>query len=200
MSREVRIATALTVEQRADGDPPKMVGYAAVFGVETDIGGMFREKVARGAFVDAIGKSDIHALFNHDESFVLGRAKAGTLSLAEDDKGLRVEITPPDTQQVRDLIASMKRGDIDQMSFGFTMQGGKQSWDETTEPPLRTIEKVGELYDVSVVTRGAYPTTEVAVRSLEEARKSHNRIAAIIRIRRKMNLEQRLRSTVEDHT
>ena len=89
--------------------------------------------------------------------------------MTEDDKGLRVEIDPPDTQDVRDLLVKMQRGDIDQMSFAFTMRGGAQTWDEGQDPPLRTIEKVGELYDVSVVTRGAYPTTEVGVRSLDRA-------------------------------
>jgi phage head maturation protease len=88
---------------------------------------------------------------------------------------LRVEIDPPDTQDVRDLMVKMKRGDIDQMSFAFSMAGGKQEWDETGKVPLRTILEVGELYDVSVVTRGAYPTTEVGVRSLDEARKVSQR-------------------------
>ena len=195
--REIRLLTGLSVEERAKGDAsaPMIVGYAAVFDTETDIGGMFCEKIAKGAFGDALKTSDVHALFNHDEDYVLGRMKAGTLRLAEDDYGLRVEIDPPDTQDARDLIVNMKRGDIDQMSFAFTMLGGVQTWDDTVDPPFRTIEKVGELYDVSVVTRGAYPTTEAAVRSLEESRKSKNFHAASVRIRRKMHLEQKLRRT-----
>jgi HK97 family phage prohead protease len=195
--REVRILDGLHVEERADGKPPMLVGYAAVFDTETDIGGFFREKVKRGAFAPALPKSDVHALFNHDENIVLGRAKAGTLRMMEDDKGLRVEIDPPDTQDVRDLLVKMKRGDIDQMSFAFTMRGGKQEWDESGDIPVRTIEEVGELYDVSVVTRGAYPTTEVAVRSLEEhretVRKEQNSHAAARRVRMKMDLGLRAR-------
>ena len=181
---EIRIIAGLAVEQR-ENSKPKMIGYAAVFNVETDIGGYFREKVMQGAFTDAIKTSDIHALFNHNENIVLGRAKAGTLVLFEDSKGLKVEIDPPDTQDARDLMAKMKRGDIDQMSFAFTMEGGVQTWDETGDTPLRIIEKVGELYDVSVVTRGAYPTTEVGLRSLDEIRKekkTHNFNAAARRV------------------
>lgn len=195
--REIRLLSGLSVEERAKGDgaAPMIVGYAAVFDTETDIGGMFCEKIAKGAFAEAITRSDVHALFNHDEDVVLGRLKAGTLRLAEDDVGLRVEIDPPDTQDARDLMASMKRGDIDQMSFAFTMLGGVQTWDDTGDLPCRTIEKVGELYDVSVVTRGAYPTTEAAVRSLEDARREKNFQAAALRIRRKMDLEQKLRRT-----
>jgi len=189
--REVRVLAGLHVEDRAD-KPAMLVGYAAVFDTETEIGGFFREKIKRGAFAAALPKSDVHALFNHDENVVLGRAKAGTLRLQEDEKGLRVEIDPPDTQDVRDLMVKMKRGDIDQMSFAFSMSGGVQKWDETVDPPLRTIEEVGELYDVSVVTRGAYPTTEVAVRSLEEhreaVRKEQNSHAAARRVRMKMDL------------
>ena len=197
MTKEIRVLKDIKVESRADS-LPKIVGYAAVFNVETDIGGMFCEKVMKGAFTDAIANSDIHALFNHDENIVLGRAKSGTLTLAEDDKGLRVEITPPDTDEARDLMVLMKRGDIDQMSFAFTMgEGGIQTWDETGDCPLRIINKVGELYDVSVVTRGAYPTTEAAVRSLSDYRAKKNFHAANLRVRRKMNLEQKLRRTSE---
>ena len=193
MTREIRIISGLKLETRSDTQAAKLVGYAAVFGEATDIGGMFREVIAKGAFAEAISSSDVHALFNHDENLVLGRAKAGTLRMSEDAHGLKVEIDPPDTQDVRDLLVKMQRGDIDQMSFAFTMRGGVQTWDDSAEPPLRTIEKVGELYDVSVVTRGAYPTTEVAVRSLAEHRKTKNFSAARLRKSRQLDLERKLR-------
>ena len=203
MQLEKRFTAGLALEERSgvDAAGPSLVGYAALFDTETNIGGLFREKIAHGAFADAITTSDIHALFNHNENFVLGRMKAGTLTVAEDEKGLRVTISPPDTQDVRDLLVKMKRGEIDQMSFAFTLQGGKQSWDDSVEPPLRTIEKVGELYDVSVVTRGAYPDTTVAVRSLEDFRRDRaekptsNFSAARLRIARKMNLDLKVRRT-----
>ena len=150
------------VEQREDGK--KLIrGHAAVFNSETDLG-WFRERIAPGAFSESIGKDDVRALFNHDSNFVLGRNKAGTLVMREDERGLYVEIDPPDTQAARDLVTSIERGDISQMSFGF--QTIKDSWesDENEKKDLRTLEKV-KLWDVSPVTFPAYQETDVAVRS-----------------------------------
>lgn len=169
MTHEIRVLADMRLESRADDEPVRLVGYAAVFDQATDIGGYFRERVARGAFSDALNRDDIHALFNHNYDHVIGRKKAGTLSLSEDERGLRVEILPP--QSASALVESIKRGDIDQMSFAFSMEGGKQEWDETGETPLRTIQRVGELFEVSVVPRGAYPTTEIGLRSLDAHRK-----------------------------
>ena len=193
MTHEIRVLASMQVEKRAD-DSEKLVGYAAVFGEETDIGGYFREVVKHGAFAEAITRDDIHALFNHDYNLVIGRKKAGTLKIDEDDHGLKVEITPPNTQTAKDLMENIRAGNIDQMSFAFSMQGGKQSWDETGEIPVRTIEKVGELFEVSVVPRGAYPTTEIGLRSLEQYRKEHSKTGYAARqARMRMNLGLRVR-------
>lgn len=202
-NRELRLSTGFTVEKRAEDDDDKMpmiTGYAAVFESETTIGGRdwgFREKIAKGAFTDAIKTSDVRALFNHEEEYVLGRTKSGTLRLMEDERGLKVEIDPPDTQDARDLITKMQRGDIDQMSFAFTMEGGVQTWDETGDMPLRIIEKVGELMDVSVVTFPAYPETEAAARSLAAVRKERhlrNFNNAARRLERKAMQEHKFRN------
>lgn len=200
-NRETRIFTGLKVEARADAEAlPTIRGYAAVFNSETVIGGKswgFREKIAPGAFSDALKSSDVRALFNHDEDLVLGRLKAGTLRISEDERGLKVEIDPPDTQDARDLITKMQRGDIDQMSFAFTMEGGAQAWDESGEMPLRTIQKVGELLDVSIVTYPAYPDTEAAARSLAAVKKERERqnfMNAARRLERKASAEQRFRN------
>lgn len=200
-NRELRLLTGLKVEKREDGEEylPKITGYAAVFDSETVIGGRewgFREKIAKGAFTEALRTSDVRALFNHDEEYVLGRTKSGTLRLMEDERGLKVEIDPPDTQDAKDLIKRMQRGDIDQMSFAFTMEGGVQTWDETGDMPLRIIEKVGELLDVSVVTYPAYPETEAAARSLAATRKErqrHNFANAARRVERKAAQENKIR-------
>ena len=77
-------------------------GHAAVFDSWSEtLGGIFpfKEKVRKGAFAESIGRDDIRALFNHDPNYVLGRNRAGTLELVEDDVGLRVRITPPDTSK-----------------------------------------------------------------------------------------------------
>ena len=185
------LAAPLTVRE----DSRTVAGYAAVFNSITDIGGMFREQIAPGAFKPSLA-ADVRALFDHDSAHVLGRTKAGTLRLKEDERGLAVEIDLPETQVARDLTASMARGDIDGMSFGFRVT--KQEWDDTQDPPLRTIREV-ELHEVSVVTFPAYDDTEVALRSLDNERAErekaeHNKAMAQKRIaERKAETENKIR-------
>jgi HK97 family phage prohead protease len=143
---------------------PKIIGYAAVFNTWTDIGGWFKEMIRPGAFTKTIKENDIRALKNHDENLILGRNKAKpkpTLRLWEDTKGLAVEIDPPDTTYSNDLRASIKRGDVNQMSFGFHVNKADMDY-EKSERVLIDIT----LFDVSVVTFPAYPTTSAQVRSL----------------------------------
>jgi hypothetical protein len=144
-----------------ENDKPVITGYAAVFNTWADIGGWFRESIRPGAFVKTIKENDIRALFNHDEDFVLGRNKAKTLSLREDDKGLAVEIHPPGTGWANDLLVSMRRQDVNQMSFGFTVNKAEMDYDKDE----RVLTDV-TLFDVSVVTYPAYPTTSAQVRAL----------------------------------
>lgn len=154
-------------EIRAVEDPEtkskKLEGYAARFNVISENLGGFREKIAPGAFKKSIKKDDVRALKNHDANYVLGRSSAGTLKMKEDEGGLKVSINPPDTQWARDLIVSVERGDIDQMSFGFRVVSDK--WETENKENLRTLEQV-DLIDVSVVTFPAYPQTSIQTRSL----------------------------------
>lgn len=154
----------LGIEARAD-KPEMIVGHAAVFN-RIGEGGWFREQVMPGAFRQSITEDDVRALFNHDANFVLGRNRAGTLRMSEDDVGLAIEIDPPDTQFANDLKISISRGDISQMSFGFEVI--KDSWErgEGKDLDLRTLETV-KLWDVSPVTFPFYRDTDVAVRSYE---------------------------------
>jgi uncharacterized protein len=184
-------AAIASFRQAADGAAKRIDGYAAVFNSPTKFGSWFQEQIAPGAFTDAIGRDDVRALFNHDNNLVLGRTKNGTLRLSEDERGLKIEIDPPDTQFARDLLASMERGDVDQMSFGFYVE--KEMWDETVTPPMRTLLKVS-LADVSVVTTPAYEDTEVHVvglRSLEKARAELVDPVANIRRRMKIGIDTR---------
>jgi len=155
----------LRVEQTDEG--PILTGYAAVFdSLSVDLGG-FREKIQRGAFGRTLQeKPDVRALVNHDPSLVLGRTKSGTLDLAEDRKGLAVRIKPPDTQVGRDIVTSIERGDVSQMSFAFRAVG--DAWDRGggDSPPIRTLTDV-DLFDVSAVTYPAYPETIVQTRSAD---------------------------------
>ena len=190
-TRSVRMA----VEKRAD---TVIAGYAAVFGGEADIGGSFREVIAPGAFTETLKTADVRAYFDHDRGRVLGRTSAGTLRLKEDAKGLAVEIDLPDTTDGRDVKTLLERGDIDGMSFGFVVT--HDEWDETSDPPMRTIHAVS-LREVSVVSEPAYGDTSVALRSLDakremtrQERAEHNRLKAEARIaERKAASEQKFR-------
>lgn len=165
-----REARAFSIELRAEDEDsgPLIRGYAAVFNQQSEpIMGLFREQLEPGAFKRALrGKPDVLALWNHDANHVLGRSTAKTLRMVEDDKGLAVEIEPPETTWASDLLASMKRGDVRQMSFAFTVQPKDERWEKAEDgTDIRTIVKVDRLYDVSVVSRPAYPQTTAAVRA-----------------------------------
>lgn len=165
-----RRTSILDLELRAidgDAEKPMIVGYAAVFNQLSDDLGGFREQIAPGAFTKALG-NDIRALFNHDANIILGRTRSKTLRLSEDQKGLRIEIDPPNTATARSVVEALRRGDISQMSFGFRTI--KDKWDNVAGKVVRTLIDL-DLFDVSPVTFPAYPQTEVALRSLEEFQK-----------------------------
>jgi len=150
------------------GKPPRIVGHAALFDVWSDDLGGFRERIRPGAFTKTLKEADVRATFNHDPNYVLGRTRAETLVLREERKGLHSEVFPPDTAWARDLMTSMARGDITQMSFKFGTIIDRWSEKPNRDGLLeRNLEEV-RLYDVAVVTFPAYPATDAAVRSVVE--------------------------------
>jgi hypothetical protein len=161
--REVRVMAAkeLRAEQAEDGKP-KISGYAAPFNVLSEDLGGFREEIRPGAFKKTLQEGDQRALWNHDTNLVLGRRKAGTLDLTEDEIGLRFTIYPPETQAGRDALESIRRGDVDQMSFAF--QVVREEWRQDGDQILRALNEV-RLYEVSPVAFPAYPQTSAFVRS-----------------------------------
>jgi HK97 family phage prohead protease len=183
---------AIQIEARAEGKEARIVGHAAVFNMLSEDLGGFREQIAPGAFQEAIEKDDVRALFNHNPDYTLGRNRSGTLTLKEDSRGLLIEVTPPDTQVARDLMVSMSRGDINQMSFGFSLRPGGEDWAKDDEGRwIRTIKKV-RLFDVSPVTFPAYPQTDVSIakRTLDERLKAE-RSASEAEVMRKHALLKR---------
>lgn len=188
-------SVVLPVEHRADANGVTTVtGYAAVFGDTADIGGYFREVIARGAFTNTLRSADVRAYFDHDRGRVLGRSSAGTLRLREDQKGLAIEIDLPDTSDGRDVKTLIERGDVSGMSFGFSVL--KQEWDETVDPPTRTILEV-DLREVSIVSEPAYDGTSIALRSLDAARKEGRRQRnAAAFARRKAEAEAKFRKII----
>lgn len=184
--REIR-ALAQPLEIREDEDEAiRVSGYAAVFGEETNIAGMFTEVIERGAFASALERQDdVVFLINHD-GLPLARTRSGTLRLTEDDRGLYIETeldgSDPD---VRSIVPKMKRGDLDKMSFAFVPT--RQEWDDSGDMPKRMIQDV-QLYDVAIVTTPAYAGTEIGLRSLEAHRASETKTQAARRLRMKAKL------------
>jgi len=149
-----------TAEVRAAGDDSLVIeGYAANFEQRTDLG-YFKEEIARGAFDDVM-EDDVRLLLNHDGA-PMARTTNGTLELSVDENGLKYRAALADTQDGRDMYKLIKRGDITQSSFAFTI--GEQEFSE--DRSVRRVLKVARLLDVSPVTYPAYPTTTVAARQM----------------------------------
>jgi HK97 family phage prohead protease len=165
MQHELRAVTTEWEIRSSDGKNT-VEGYAALFGVSTEIGGMFRETIDRKAFNKTLKEADVRAVLNHDPNLVLGRSSAGTLRLSTDTRGLFYRVDMPNTTYANDLIESMRRGDIAESSFAFRTI--VDEWDQTDQQmPTRTLKEV-HLVDVSPVTYPAYDkTTSGLARSLE---------------------------------
>jgi HK97 family phage prohead protease len=154
-------------ELREDGDGMTFVGYAAKFNSPSEDLGGFVETIEPGAFRRSLrSRNDVKLLVNHDTGRVLASSRSGTMRLYEDETGLRVEASLPNTSDGRDMAELLKRGDLNKMSFGFAVQ--KDSWNnEMTERTLKSVR----LFEVSIVAFPAYAATEALVRSLDKAAK-----------------------------
>lgn len=166
-------------------------GYAVLWNNRTDIGDWWTEQFAPGCFTASLGERDVVALHSHDDARPVGRRSRGTLRLTADQRGLAFENDLPDTTDGRDLKVQLERGDIEGMSFRFIAR--KQEWDETLDPPLRTIIEA-DLIEITYTAFPAYPDTEAGMRSLEQARgerRQHNKSGALARLRMKQAQAER---------
>jgi HK97 family phage prohead protease len=157
------------LELREDGDGRTLVGYAALFNSRSENLGGFTEVIAPGAFGRSLkSRNDVKLLWNHDTSAVLGSTRAGTLTLTEDDKGLKVEASLPNTSYGNDARELIRRKDVTGFSFGFSMPGkGGDEWNaEGTERTLRSVR----LHEVSLTPFPAYTATNgtASVRGLDK--------------------------------
>lgn len=191
--REFRALTE-ALELRSAGPAGEVrtaTGYAVLYNQEANVAGYWIETIAPGAFDQSLQERDVLAVHSHDTGRVLGRKDAGTLTLRSDSKGLAFENPLPDTSDGRDLAVQIDRGDIPGMSFGF--RSLKEEWDDTRDPPKRTILQ-GELFEITYSPMPVYKQTEVGLRSLDavrQERRAHNRVGATGRIAAKrMKLAQ----------
>jgi HK97 family phage prohead protease len=151
-------------ELRAEGDGMTFVGYAAKFNSPSEDLGGFVETIEQGAFRRSLrSRNDVKLLVNHDTGRVLASSRAGTMKLYEDEIGLRVEASLPNTSDGRDMAELLRRGDLNKMSFGFSVI--KDSWNN--EMTQRTLKSV-RLFETSIVAYPAYQQTEAMVRSLDK--------------------------------
>jgi HK97 family phage prohead protease len=153
------------VRQGPAGDGMSFSGYAAVFNSDSEPL-PFIERIMPGAFRKSLkSRNNIRMYLNHDSSMLLATSRAKTLRLMEDERGLKVEADLPDTTIGRDLSTLIQRGDVDSMSFGFSVPPKGDSWSE--DGSVRELKEV-RLYEVSVVTGfPAYQATSASVRSLD---------------------------------
>lgn len=159
-------STNFEIREASDGNGMTFTGYAAVFNSPSEPL-PFREKIAPGAFKRSLrARNDIKLLWNHDSGIVLGSTRAGTLRLEEDSVGLRVSADLPDTSAGRDAAYLLRRGDIDSMSFGFSVPAGGDEW--SSDGMERTLNSV-RLLEASIVAFPAYSATagSTAVRGLD---------------------------------
>lgn len=161
---------SIRTEARADGDVPTIVGYGAVFyngtpETEYRLFDDLIERIMPGAFANAIGpNADIHSLFNHNSSLVLGRTRNRTLRLSVDQRGLRYEVDPPPTTQARDVVELLKRGDVTGSSFEFMPRKVAYVRGKDGQPDIRELHDV-ELFEVGPVTFPAYAGADAGLRA-----------------------------------
>jgi HK97 family phage prohead protease len=169
---ETRIVEVDKFEVREDGDGMHLEGYAALFDSRSENLGGFTETIKPGAFRASLkSRNDIKLLWNHDTGAVLGSTRAGTLTLTEDDRGLRVSADIANTSYGRDAAELVRRGDVSAFSFGFSMpaRGGDEWNSDGTERVLKSVR----LHEVSLVAFPAYPETAgtATVRGLDKIAK-----------------------------
>lgn len=160
--REIRTTDMVVANE---GKTATFTGYAAVFDSPSEPL-PFIETIAPGAFARSLkSRNDVRMYVNHDDNMVLASRRSGTLKLAEDAKGLRVEAKMPDTSYARDLVELMRSGVVDSMSFGFSVPRGGDEWSE--DGSQRRLNEI-RLHEVSVVTGvPAYSATSAMVRKMQ---------------------------------
>ena len=175
MIRQVR-SVETKFETRDDSEELRIEGYFAVFNSNYEIAPGMSESIAPGAFSRTLQGGDIRALINHDTTFVLGRTKAHTLELHEDARGLwgSVAINPNDSDAMN-LYERVKRGDVDQCSFGFMIVSEESDFREDGSVHW-TIKDV-YLFEVSACTFPAYEETSLSARTSERAELESRRLA-----------------------
>lgn len=166
--------TTFPVSVTEENEKRTVEGYAMLFGVKSD-GLDFEEVIERGALDGVIEKSDVFALLNHNrDRGILARSVngKGSLTLTVDSKGLKYRFEAPRTMLGDELLENLRRNEINQSSFAFTVADGGEKWERMKNGKWkRTISQFDRIYDVSPVYNAAYSKTTASMRGKEQAEK-----------------------------
>jgi HK97 family phage prohead protease len=198
-TKEIRaLPISLEIRETGEGETTKRTITGAIkYNTESaEIrdywGDTFVEEISSGAFDDSLKSRGVVGLWSHDTSQVLGNTKSGTLRLDSGEKELRFELDLPDTRSGNDAHESIKRGDVDGVSFG--MRVTKDKWSSEKRGEVRIYKRSilnAELHEISPVAFPAYPSNDVAVRSLDDFKAEQKRAANEYR-KRKLSMELEL--------
>ena len=183
---------SINYEFRAMPESRTIVGTATVFNSAYDMG-WYDEEMSQDVFTNS-DMSDVVALFNHDANMVLARTKSGTLKLNLTGNALEYSFEAPNTSLGNDLLEMVKRGDVYQSSFAFSVEA--EDWQEREGmKPKRVIRGIKKVYDVSPVTYPANPDTMVAKRSYDATKEIDKDLLKVIDIfvKSEINIQNELR-------
>jgi len=171
MDKEIRtLATEIELREEAEKNKKTISGYAVKWNEWSNpIAGMFQERFDKGAFSESLRSDSQKSLWCHDRSKVLASTSNGTLRIAEDEIGLRFEADLPDTSWGNDAYISIKRRDVDGVSFGFRSAPKTDIWDDKDPKMIKRTVKSAKIFEISPETFPAYPQTEVQARSIDTA-------------------------------
>lgn len=158
----------------ANNESRKVEGYALVFNTESEDLGFYETISPEAITEETIRKSDVMCLLDHTKDRgILARSRygKGSLKLSIDEKGLKYEFDAPRTSLGDELLEMLRRGDINQSSFAFTVASGGDKWEKKDGKYFRTITKIERLYDVSPVYTPAYSSTSVGCRNFDDFKK-----------------------------
>lgn len=158
----------------ADNESRKVEGYALVFNTESEDLGFYETISPEAISEETIRKSDVMCLLDHAKNRgILARSRygKGSLRLSVDEKGLKYEFDAPRTSLGDELLEMLRRGDINQSSFAFSVAEGGDKWEKRDNKYYRTITKIERLFDVSPVYTPAYTSTSVGCRNFDDFKK-----------------------------
>ena len=176
----------------ANNESRKVEGYALVFNTESEDLGFYETISPEAITEETIRKSDVMCLLDHSKNRgILARSRygKGSLKLSIDEKGLKYEFDAPKTSLGDELLEMLRRGDINQSSFSFSVAEGGDKWEKRDNKYYRTITKIERLFDVSPVYTPAYTSTSVGCRNFDDFKKKIEYIEQLEKVIQDLNFE-----------